>query len=288
MEGYRRADAARIIGIKRQRLYYWERIGFIRPSLKGRIKFYSFRDLIFLRAAKELLQKGVPFNKMRRAVESLRRIFPDEEPLTRVRFMVKGKNVYVVKGDIAMDPSTGQLLLELDTADLFNILKGKVERLTEKESKGWQYFMKAIQLEDVSMEKAIDALKKAIALKKNFYEAYMELGNIHFSMGLMEKAIEAFKKGIKSSPHRPEGYYNLGNALEEKGCLEDARRTYLRALKYDPHFADAHFNIARVYEKKGQIKRAKYHWRRYLQIDGNSVWAEIARRRLKELEEKGV
>ncbi len=288
MEGYRRVDAARIIGIKRQRLYYWERIGFIRPSLKGKIKIYSFRDLVFLRAAKELLHKGVPFNKMRRAVESLRRIYPDEEPPVRVRFMVKGKNVYVVKGDIAMDPSTGQLLLELDTADLFDILKGKVERLTEKESKSWQYFMKAIQLEDVSMERAVDALKKAIALKKNFYEAYMELGNIHFSMGLMEKAIEAFKKGIISSPHRPEGYYNLGNALEEKGCLEDARRTYLKALKCDPLFADAHFNIARVYEKKGQLKRAKYHWRRYLQIDGDSVWAEIARRRLEELEEKGV
>lgn len=288
MEGYQRSVVAKLIGIKRQRLYYWEKIGFIKPSLKGESRYYSFRDLVFLRAAKDLLDRGIPFNKVRMAVESLRRIFPDEEPLTKVRFVVKGKNVYAVKEDIAIDPSTGQLLLELDASDLFNFLKGEVKSLPDREIKGWEYFEKAIELEDISAEKAIEALENAVAIKKNFYEAYLELGNIHFELGLIEKAIEALRKAIKSSPKRPEAYYNLGNVLEEKGCIEDARKTYMKALRCDPLFADAHFNLARVYEKKGQLKRAKYHWRRYIQIDKNSMWTEIARRRIRELEEKGI
>ena len=54
-------DASKLFGIDPNRLQYWERSGFIaRSGSRGRQRFYTFLDLISIRTAKALLDKG-PF-----------------------------------------------------------------------------------------------------------------------------------------------------------------------------------------------------------------------------------
>ena len=63
---YSRAEAARLFDIREGRLRYWERTEFIVPSAKrGRRRYYTFQDLIGVRAAKGLLDGGLPLQEQR-------------------------------------------------------------------------------------------------------------------------------------------------------------------------------------------------------------------------------
>ena len=67
---YTLRDAAKVFGLSESRLRHWERSNFIVRSVhQGRLRFYSFEDLISIRAAKELLDEGVPLQSVRRSVE---------------------------------------------------------------------------------------------------------------------------------------------------------------------------------------------------------------------------
>src|SRR6185503_10472081 len=70
---YSLRDAAKVFGLRESRLRYWERSGFIVRSVQqGRQRYYCFEDLIGIRAAKELLDEGVPLQSVRRSIEALR------------------------------------------------------------------------------------------------------------------------------------------------------------------------------------------------------------------------
>ena len=74
---YTVAEVARLFGYKPSRLRYWHRSGVLGPSARvaGR-NYYTFQDLVGVRAAKGLLEQGVPLQQVRRSVESLREAFP--------------------------------------------------------------------------------------------------------------------------------------------------------------------------------------------------------------------
>ena len=68
LELYSVRDAARLFGLAESRLRYWIQTGFVRPSVRqgGRF-YYTFSDLVGLKAAVELLGAGVPQPRVRAA-----------------------------------------------------------------------------------------------------------------------------------------------------------------------------------------------------------------------------
>ena len=50
----------------------------------------------------------------------------------------------------------------------------------------------------------------------------------------LEEAIEAYKKALAIKPDYAEAYYNMGNALKEQGKLEEAIEAYNKALAIKP------------------------------------------------------
>lgn len=74
---YSIGEVSRIFSIPASRLRSWDRRGFIRPSgKKGRLRFYTFQDLIGIRAAKGLLDSGLSVLRVRRSVQALRDSLP--------------------------------------------------------------------------------------------------------------------------------------------------------------------------------------------------------------------
>jgi len=65
--------AARILGLSESKLRYWSQSGFVGPSLRraGR-QVYSFQDLVSVRAAKELVDRGFQPAAIRKALEQVR------------------------------------------------------------------------------------------------------------------------------------------------------------------------------------------------------------------------
>lgn len=139
MQGFAAGEASKLTGVPYDRLDYWARSGFLRPSItgakgKGSKRLYSFRDLVALRTARELRDIGVPLQTLRKVVGYLRRIKGLENPLSEVRLVVSGSDILLVEGQeqlvsVLRDPGQGVLQLVLDLPKVVGELQEEVRRL---------------------------------------------------------------------------------------------------------------------------------------------------------------
>ena len=117
---YSTRDVAKLFSLSQSRLRYWERSGFITRSVRtGKQRFYSFEDLIGIRAAKELLDEGVALQSVRRSLEALRESLPRvARPLSSLRIVADGQSLLVRDDRGSYEPTTGQLRLDFEVSDL--------------------------------------------------------------------------------------------------------------------------------------------------------------------------
>jgi DNA-binding transcriptional MerR regulator len=76
--GFRGPTVCKIVGITYRQLDYWARTELVTPSVReakgsGSQRLYSFDDLVELRVIKRLLDTGISLQRVREAVEELRR-----------------------------------------------------------------------------------------------------------------------------------------------------------------------------------------------------------------------
>ena len=95
-QGFRVPEVCRIVGISYRQLDYWARTGLVTPSVRdatgsGSQRLYSFQDLVALRVIKSLLDTGVALQRVRKAVEHLKKI---GQPAAGVTLFSDGKSVY--------------------------------------------------------------------------------------------------------------------------------------------------------------------------------------------------
>src|SRR5262249_14381953 len=93
IELYSIRDVSRILAVQESRLRYWTQTGFVGPTVrKGGRFYYTFPDLVAVKAAKDLLATGMALQRVRKNVEALRRALPgDAHPTTRLRLCCDGE-----------------------------------------------------------------------------------------------------------------------------------------------------------------------------------------------------
>lgn len=99
--GYRGPTVCKIVGIGYRQLDYWTRTGLISPSVRapsgsGVPRLYSFKDIVELRVMKRLQDAGVSLQRVRAAVDELRR---RGGSLTDVTLLSDGSTVYWIDDD---------------------------------------------------------------------------------------------------------------------------------------------------------------------------------------------
>jgi predicted RNase H-like HicB family nuclease len=128
----------KITGLTQRQVDYWDRTHFIKPSFKeaagyGTARLYSFIDLVQLKVAKTLIDKGVSLQKIRKAITYLKKNFPDiEKPLAELKFLTDGEIIFVLtdkKGVILDTLSKGQMVFALAIGEIIEGLKGEVEKI---------------------------------------------------------------------------------------------------------------------------------------------------------------
>ncbi|MBM4141776.1 MAG: MerR family transcriptional regulator [Nitrospira sp.] len=134
---------SKIIGLSIRQIDYWDRTHFIKPSVSeasgyGSVRLYSFIDLIQLKVAKTLMDKGVSLQKIRKALNYLKKNMPDiKKPLSELRFLTDGETIFVLTKDkkkIIYTLKSGQLVFALALGEIVEALKGEVSAL-QKEKK---------------------------------------------------------------------------------------------------------------------------------------------------------
>lgn len=71
---------------------------------------------------------------------------------------------------------------------------------------------------------AVNALKKAVALKKDYAHAWYNLGFAYENARVFGKAAESYKKAIEHKNEFPEAWLSLGVTYQKQGRLEEARK----------------------------------------------------------------
>src|ERR1043166_864786 len=115
MEYFTVKQASRMLGISPQRLRRWEKIQFVpRSLLTDKGAFYSFQDLISLKAAAELISGGISLQQVTRSLDFIKKKFPEIKNLSELKFFSQNNMLLMRYNGMSFNPITGQLLLSFE------------------------------------------------------------------------------------------------------------------------------------------------------------------------------
>ena len=270
-------NVQRILGLTAKQLDYWDRLRLVSPHKDQETCFYDFRDLIGLRTVKQLVEEGVPANRLRRALTALReKLVQVQTPLTELRILSDGKDVVVERDGARLKPLSGQFVLNFETRDLGE----KVRVITERNADEWLALALEYEVDKMTRTEAMEAYDRALCVDPTKIEALLNCGTLYYENGNFEKASEYFSRAISQQSDSALAHFNLGSVLEEMGDLETARKHLRQAVRLDPSYPDARYNLAYICEKLGVFAEAREQWIEYLKLDPIGPWSDYARQRL--------
>jgi tetratricopeptide (TPR) repeat protein len=293
---YSYAGAAKILGVPESKLRYWAQVGFVGPSVRrGGKPHYSFQDLVSVKAAKELVERGFKPAEIRKAIEEVRATLPHvDRPLDRMRVAFDGAKLVVVDEGNAYE-ATGQKVFDFGLGELArgsNVAPSPATiapsaapdvgdpRSAKRQAYDW--FVEGTRAEQSGTEegdaRAETCYREALALDAGLAAARTNLGSLAYRRGDAAAARQAYEEALALDPDQPEARFNLANLVLENGDLELAVAELRRVLQTAPDFADAHYNLAVALERLGGRAAARAHLEHYLQLEPEATpWAEQAR-----------
>lgn len=282
-------EVVRLLGLTPRRASQLRRLELLKPEGRG----YRFRELVGLRVACALLDRGLTVRQIRRALDDLRRIAPDSDaPLSEIRVISEGQKILVQTDRVRFDPRTGQTVMAFNVGEMeadarAGALRGLIRPLPlAPDAAADEWFARGSLWDGdpTTWEPAVTAYERALAIDPSYAAAWNNLGLLHHRMGHFDKAAECYRNAVGADPACCQALYNLGSLHEDLGDGEAAVGWYCRALELSPDYGDCHFNLAGALARAGRIRDADRHWRRYIELDPESRWAQIARAHLEETE----
>jgi len=297
--------AARILALPESKLRYWSQSGFVGPSLRrGGRQVYSFQDLVSVRAAKELVDRGFQPAQIRKALDHVRAKLPAvDRPLDKLRVAWDGNALALVDDGVTFEVS-GQRCFDFGLSDLAarasevlalaGVSAAAEAPPAERPRGAYDWFAAGVDKETAGeLASAADCYRKALNADPGLAAAHSNLGGVAFRQGDMSLARIEFEAALALDPDQPEARYNLATLLYQQGEVERAAAELRRVVQQDPWFADAHYNLATTLEKLGGKRQAAEHLRRFLDLEAQkpeaaSGWIEAAQTRLDSLVGEGI
>jgi tetratricopeptide (TPR) repeat protein len=264
-------EVAKILALPEWRVRSCVRAGFLSPA-RGpqRHIAFTFQDLLLLKTTKGLLGAGVPLQRIRRILQSLKKQLPQEQEIWNVTIYADGKRVVVWNGAARWQPDSGQFLFNFAAQDVAQRLKFPATKKPAPALNAEQWFDLACELEKTSPEESRRAYREALALDFSLVEAHINLGRLYQEAAEDEKAERHYRAAIAQDPHPTLAYFNLGVLLEQCGRIKEAVAAYEDALVNDPSLADAHYNLGLIFEAQGRRAEAFRHLRAARKLYGPS------------------
>jgi DNA-binding transcriptional MerR regulator len=289
-EGYSFGAVAQILGVSESKLRYWSQIGFVGPSRRnGARQMYTFQDLVSVRAAKELIERGFPTAAIRRALESVRASLPQvDRPLDRLRVAFDGDGLVLLDDGAAFEV-TGQRVFAFGLAELAARASAAVDAtaIAPPERSAYEWFLEGVRAEEQGRDDdAAACYRSALAADPGLAAAHTNLGSLAHRRGDEAAARASFETALGFDPDQPEARYNLETLLFETGEIELAAAELRRVVAVAPHFADGHYNLATALERLGSKWQAREHLEGYLALAGgdeHAAWVGEPRARLARL-----
>jgi DNA-binding transcriptional MerR regulator len=310
---YTAAEVARLFDLPESRVRYWSQTGFIVPTVRrANRRFYTFRDLIAIKVAKELLDAGLPLQRVRRSLDALRLHLPRvDAPLARLRIRSDRERILVEEGETTFEATTGQLLLDFDVDKLRSQVAevltlpwverrhgaepGEPGESAASSGSALAAFARGLACENAWDGRSLDtpqyhaarrAYEQAVELDPDLAAAWTNLGSLLAMTGepeQVERARDCFDAALRAEPEQPEALCNLAELALRSGELELAISGFRSVLRNDPDHLEAHYGLARALVQVGGRGQAIAHLQRFCaavdRLAGSEAGAELLDRR---------
>ncbi len=284
-ELYSVPDVARIFGLGESRLRYWIQSGLLTPAVRrgGRF-YYTFRDLVNVKAAAELVEAGVPIARIRKQMDALRDELPEgEAELSNLRIASDGARLVVSQGGAAYEPDSGQLVMAFSVKTLGERVAQVIPHPAARETlepgpdTGYQRFLRGVAAEDRGDDREAErAYAEALQLEPGLAAARANLGVLRYRRGERAQARGDLQRALELDPELPEARFNYANLAADEGDTELAIAELRRVCARHPDYADAHYNLAVLLARVGGFDQARHHLRRYLAVAPDDAWSARA------------
>lgn len=124
--------------------------------------------------------------------------------------------------------------------------------------------------------KAIEAVKAALLLDRNYDAAALDIQNVDLLLVMgnyeldekqYDRAERVFKKTIQVKPDSEEAYSGLGEALLRLGKLAEAKVAFQKVISLNAKNNNAYENLARVCTAQGDLENSTIYIKKSLAIN---------------------
>ena len=125
----------------------------------------------------------------------------------------------------------------------------------------------AMKARDVN--KAIDLLRKEIALHPDSELPYLRLGQAYLSMAKFDSAAVVLDKALALVPNWDNGLYMKAVGLQSQNKLDEAEKLHLKVLELNERYTPSLQQLAAIYSNQGKHAYAIKYLEDYMNIEGN-------------------
>ena len=124
-----------------------------------------------------------------------------------------------------------------------------------------------VLLKQGEIESATKQITKAIALDKNYTDAYSILGKVFLVKGDFEGAVKQFEKIIKIKPSKKRmPYLDICNVYLEVKKYDKAIGILKKLIVVNPSNAFAYYYLGRTYSEMNKLDKAKKNYKKVIDI----------------------
>ena len=117
-----------------------------------------------------------------------------------------------------------------------------------------------------NLEKAIEQYKKALSIRKDYAEAYGNMGSVYISKGNLPEAERYLKKAIEVKFNYPVAHYSLGAVYYNLGKTEEAMKELEISIEQLPQYYPALNLLGEIYLRQGNNTKAAELFRKSLRM----------------------
>ncbi len=279
IELYSIKETAKIFAMSPSRLRYWTQTGFVAPTVRrnGRL-FYTFRDLVNVKTAKELLAAtGKTMDEARSSIDDFRDRLPAKlDPSAPLSICSDGDKIHVVEDDTPSLGDARDVLVAFRLSSLASriaeVLKRPVsakptappdEQPTHKHKEADDQVEKP-RLELVSTAPSAqpkDGVPSAAMSEQttesneppSAYECFLS-GFAAEKRNEQDTAAAWYMRTLHLEPSMAAALTNLGNIHYKSSDLQAARESYEQALEHEPEQAAARYNLGNILDELGETE----------------------------------
>lgn len=159
ISGFSAGEVQKLTGLTYRQLDHWARTEFIEPSTIEKIglktrRLYSFTDILAIRTAMQLLDAGIPLQRLRKAVNKLQKELPKKEALHSLVWLTDGEKLFILESrDIVREVISGKYIFAftIDVGQLADGLENDVKIFEGRQRSGGRRRYKVPDISAVSM-----------------------------------------------------------------------------------------------------------------------------------------